>query len=117
MKSRMGTLLDISAERQRQIEKEGFSFEHDDRHDRGELVAAALAYATHAMIIAKLRADGYPPEEIAAKDAEAPLPAFWPWAPEWWKPKGQRRDLERAGALILAELERLNRVEARAVQK
>ena len=34
---------------------------------------------------------------------------LWPWAAEWWKPKDCRRNLVRAGALILAEIERLDR--------
>ena len=33
-------------------------------------------------------------------------PPHWPWALNWWKPKDRRRDLIRAGALIVAELER-----------
>ena len=31
------------------------------------------------------------------------------WDSEWWKPKDRRRDLIRAGALIVAEIERLDR--------
>jgi len=30
------------------------------------------------------------------------------WAREWWKPKDRRRDLIRAAALIVAEIERLD---------
>jgi len=33
----------------------------------------------------------------------------WPWAEKWWKPKNERRDLVKAAALILAEIERLDR--------
>lgn len=33
----------------------------------------------------------------------------WPWDAKWWKPKNTRRDLVRAGALIVAELERMDR--------
>lgn len=36
----------------------------------------------------------------------------WPWSREWWKPKNPRRDLVKAGALIVAEIERLDRLEA-----
>ena len=39
---------------------------------------------------------------------------FWPWAAEWWKPGLRRRNLVKAGALILAELERLDRAAERA---
>ena len=34
---------------------------------------------------------------------------YWPWDREWWKPTTQRRDLVKAGALILAEIERIDR--------
>ena len=31
------------------------------------------------------------------------------WSKDWWKPKDKRRDLIRAAALIVAEIERLDR--------
>lgn len=34
---------------------------------------------------------------------------WWPWAVRWWKPKDPIRDLVRAGALIAAEIDRLQR--------
>jgi hypothetical protein len=34
---------------------------------------------------------------------------LWPWHDDWWKPKDRRRDLIRAAALIVAEIERLDR--------
>ncbi|MFN3321313.1 MAG: hypothetical protein ACK43M_21435, partial [Allorhizobium sp.] len=34
---------------------------------------------------------------------------LWPWGIEWWKPTDRRRDLVKAGALIIAEIERLDR--------
>ena len=52
-------------------------------------------------------------EEEAAKDAREleVLRYFWPytWAEKWWKPSpGDRiRELEKAGALIAAEIDRL----------
>ncbi|GAG33310.1 unnamed protein product, partial [marine sediment metagenome] len=45
---------------------------------------------------------------------QGPYPEIWPWDPSWWKPTDERRNLEKAGALIVAELERLDRLEARA---
>jgi hypothetical protein len=32
---------------------------------------------------------------------------WWPWSFEWWKPKDRIRNLVRAGALIAAEIDRL----------
>ncbi|PCB37801.1 hypothetical protein CJT89_33510, partial [Pseudomonas aeruginosa] len=33
----------------------------------------------------------------------------WPWDEQWWKPSTARRDLVKACALALAEIERLDR--------
>lgn len=88
-------LRDVAAERRRQIEEEGWTPEHDDQHINGDMACAAAAYAFHA----GTRERFY---------AEDPL-GFWPWDPSWWKPKDPRRDLVRAAALIIAEIERLDR--------
>lgn len=97
---------DVLAERRRQIEVEGWTPEHDDEYDAGELSDAAGCYALVASI----------PEEHRPRS----VPRFWPlqWRVNWWKPTTQRRDLVKAGALILAEIERLDRAaapEAKAV--
>lgn len=84
---------DVLAERERQKEVEGWHPDHDDGYAECELAVAAAMYALYS--------DSYP-------NAGQP-PQLWPWAPEWWKPKDYRRDLIRAGALILAEIERLDR--------
>lgn len=36
-------------------------------------------------------------------------PWGWPWDASWWKPNARRRNLVKAGALILAEIERIDR--------
>lgn len=82
----------VVAERTRQIEQEGWSIEHDDQHAAGELARAGACYAIHS---------GWP------KDKQ--LPVYWPWSADWWKPQGFRRDLVRAGALIIAEIEKFDR--------
>lgn len=96
--------VDVLAERRRQIEVEGWTPEHDDAHKEGSLgraggfyalnAGAAMWYGTHDTSICDTAPDG------------------WPWAPEWWKPANARRDLVKAGALILAEIERIDRAEA-----
>lgn len=86
---------DVLAERRRQVEAEGWSPEHDDTHSDGEIAAAAAAYAFNASIY----------DRYLAAD---PI-GFWPWDPAWFKPTDARRDLVKAGALILAEIERLDR--------
>ncbi|KJM83992.1 hypothetical protein SS33_24890 [Enterobacter kobei] len=86
---------DVTAERQRQITAEGWTPEHDDEYEHGELADAAGCYALHS--------------EIFDCAGEPPRP--WPWPDEWWKPTNRRRDLVKAGALILAEIERIDRQE------
>ena len=108
---------DVLAERRRQVEIEGWEPDHDDEHDGGELAAAGAAYALHA-------ADHLNPHSQGDGGDEAP--DCWPWhdgiagrgegpektKPAWWKPGTPRRNLIKAGALILAEIERLDRAGA-----
>lgn len=82
---------DVLGERRRQIETEGWTPEHDDHHLPNELALAAASY-------------------VCADEGDAP-PAIWPWDWSWWKPKDRRRNLVKAGALILAEIERLDRIQ------
>lgn len=89
----------IYAERQRQKNAEGWTPEHDDEHDNGSLAVAASCYALHAT-----ESDGF----RRSFDATT-MPEKWPWRAKWWKPKDRRRDLIRVGALIVAEIERLDR--------
>lgn len=95
----MTVIEELAAERRRQIEAEGWSPEHDDEHRDGELAAAAAAYALH-----DLRGGFFGRWHST----------IWPWALHWWKPKSRRRDLIRAAALIVAEIERLDRADASA---
>jgi hypothetical protein len=98
---------DVLAERQRQISAEGWTPEHDDEHDSGELAAAASAYALAA-------SDELHPASQGDGNFKEQPPPMWCWAAEWWKPTGVRRMLVKAGALILAEIERYDRAEAKA---
>ncbi len=91
---------DVLAERRRQVEKEGWSTEHDEEHDAGVLAAGAAAYALNAV-------DQLHPLSQGANAHKQP--ACWPWAHAYWKPGVPRRDLVKAGALILAEIERWDR--------
>lgn len=94
---------DVLAERHRQVTAEGWSFKHDDQYKNTELAFAASCYAFHAAAASwDLEDDGIPYDSH-------PVPKQWPWDPSWWKPTDARRDLVKAGALILAEIERLDR--------
>ncbi|OPE38805.1 hypothetical protein APB58_30215 [Pseudomonas aeruginosa] len=90
---------DVQAERRRQIEAEGWTPEHDDEHADGQMAQAAGCYALHAGGIGTDWPDGL-------QNGSA---LFWPWDKDWWKPSTARRDLVKACALALAEIERLDR--------
>jgi len=87
---------DIIAERKRQKREERFDEAHDDDHANGELAAAAGCYALHA-------------HDDLSKCRYPDGPAWWPFDGKWWKPKTPRQNLVRAAALIVAEIERLDR--------
>ncbi len=79
----------ITDERQRQIEKEGFTAEHDKQYTDGQLIGAAMTYAMPS-------------------DLRYPINGIWPWTMEWFKPtpNNRIRELTKAGALIAAEIDR-----------
>lgn len=94
----------IAQERQRQIEEEGWTPEHDDEHTESELARAAICYT-----IAGLH-PSESPDGIYATEHFATV--WWParWAASWWKPAGRVKNLIKAGALIAAEIDRLQRI-------
>lgn len=93
----------LAAECARHFNVEGWTPEHDDEHIDGELAAAASCYALpHRLRPAPVRISGCAPLQ-------------WPWKSIWWKPgKDRIRELVKAGSLIVAEIERLQRAAAKA---
>ncbi|MGC3297693.1 hypothetical protein [Pseudomonas aeruginosa] len=92
--------LDVQAERRRQVEAEGWTPEHDDGHACDEIAAFACYYAMPPAVREwDASSTGY-----GDTLGEAVLP-------EGWEPKtgDRRRDLIKACALALAEIERLDR--------
>jgi hypothetical protein len=89
-------------ERKRQKEVEGWTQEHDDQHGKFSMSYAAACYALA--------------DTGAVKSGNVNLYKLWQWTGwswfAWWKPKDRRRNLVRAGALILAEIERIDRTPA-----
>lgn len=81
-------IADIIAERQRQQSEEGFSTEQDDTYVGCQLAAAAICYIE-------------PMEAMS----------YWPadWHDDSFKPTNERRNLVKAAALIIAEIERIDR--------
>jgi hypothetical protein len=104
----------IAAERQRQITAEGWTPDHDDEHEDGELAWAAVCYAAPRPVFRTL---AHPCANEVYADP-------WPhsWARKWDKrPRTMAatlrpptlaeriRMLEKAGALLAAEIDRLLR--------
>ena len=90
----------IAMERKRQVEGEGFTPEHDDRHRFGELARLASYYLVET-------------RSLSLHDGMSLYPqVFFPedWSRDWMKRQGDPaptlRDLVKAGALIAAEIDR-----------
>ena len=85
----------IRAERWRQSDVEGYDAEHDD----GDLIRAAKCYAEAAWAVQNHLPTSH---EFVRRG--------WPWEDQWWKPTDDPiRNLVKAGALIAAEIDRLQR--------
>lgn len=93
----------ITIERERQMSEEGWTAEHDDLHDKSELARVAAIYA------------------LPVKYRRLHYVELWPmsWSWEWWKPTSRNRikELTKAGALIAAEIDRLQRLEVQDATK
>jgi hypothetical protein len=82
---------DVANERLRQKSALGWTEAHDDNHVHGTLAMAAVSYA------------------LPSNTPDCAPPKWWPWNERWWKSRDYRTNLVRAGALIIAEIERLDR--------
>jgi len=92
----------IAKERERQIAVEGFDADRDAGYVAGELISAAACYA--AMAQAQVASERY--HKVMVVHPE--ILSLWPWHKEWWKPSPDPvRNLEKAGALIAAEIDRV----------
>ena len=91
---------DVFAERARQVLEEGFGPQRDvELYGDRELAKAAICYA-------------FPVFGGSRDDSNGrPIPDNWPWHTAFWKPSTPRRNLVKAGALILAEIARIERSE------
>lgn len=105
-------LIDVMNERDRQWNEEHFDPAHDDQHQKGELARAAATYALAASFSDFFRSGRNLNDKIKREYENlqfSQLRQLWPWDWCWWKPTDRRRDLVKAGALIIAEIERLDR--------
>ena len=79
----------IAAERQRQIEQEGWTAEHDDGHVNGELAMAAALYATPSALFSRIdRQDG----GVLFEDPAVVVPPWWHTKGRAHKRVGQARE-------------------------
>lgn len=117
-KQKTGVQL-IADERNRQMEKEGWTPEHDDQHTDRSLAMAAACYAAPERIlirrIEKKRNGCGVPTGLYRNRLCDP----WPWSPDWDKREihDVKRQLVIAGALIAAEIDRLQRAAANGRNK
>lgn len=81
-------LAEIAAERRRQVEVHGWSLEHDDGHTHGEIANAAADFAM---------------------PGQHPIKTSWAYGSKVIDKEPGRQQLVKAGALIVAEIERLDR--------
>ncbi|WP_147402987.1 hypothetical protein [Enterobacter sp. R1(2018)] len=99
-------VADVLAERQRQKESKGYTERRDDNYLPGVLNLAGAAYAVSVS---------------ALPDAMRRAQRLWPWpdAGKYLKssPKEPRAALVKAGALILAEIERIDRAAGGTVEE
>jgi hypothetical protein len=97
----------IAQERARQLTAEGYTYAHDDAHTHGHLAAAAVCYIDAALCRITYNYKQDQDEEIAYVMMQR-----WPWKEEEFKPHADPiRNLVKAGALIAAEIERLQRLQ------
>ncbi|API54847.1 hypothetical protein BMW22_15525 [Rhizobium leguminosarum] len=92
----------VIAERRRQVEVEGFDDRHDDAAKSNAMALAAAVYAI--------------PDHYRYLDCEgfgggrgSIRRMLWPWDDGWFKPGDRRRELVKAAALIIAEIEAIDR--------
>ena len=115
----------IAIERLRQVEKKDYDERHDDEHDKGELAIAAACYAFSAA--RSRRHKSLVAERIYVMRTYAATVHYddpWPWEERFdtrpydgnvlKEPTDDEaiRLLEKAGALIAAEIDRLLRAQA-----
>lgn len=83
----------IAQERWRQKKEKGYTAEHDDEHDKGELTRAAAYYA------------------VSKEVGQLHVSIGWPFSDRPPTDHTRIEELAKAGALIAAEIDRLLRAE------
>lgn len=107
---RIAAELTMERHRQRKQIKdggEGVTLARDDSYTNGELAKAAAVYAAPIDHVFELK-------RVTGSIVTMLFQDIWPWTLHWLKRTNRRRDLVKAGALIIAEIERIDRAIERA---
>lgn len=103
----MTVIDEIVAERQRQITEKNYDSAHDDEHNQGEIAMAAACYAAPVPIY-----------RVYAQERSYSFINPWPWyliydkrpiPAQGYAGKPRRTLLIQAAAMLVAEIERLDR--------
>jgi len=101
---------DVIDERKRHVSEEGWTSQRVDLYEGGELARAASCYVLCAANGIKRRRALQTHQEFVAEYTRSPTNYWcWPWMDDHWKPESPRRDLVRAAAFLIAEIERIDR--------
>ena len=82
--------------------------------DRGLRLLQAFGERPAPMSLSEIAKAAELPRAAAAyvlNGANDEAPYIWPWAKSWWKPRDARANYVRAAALLLAEIERIDRAQ------
>ena len=93
---RAAILAEIGAERARQVDMLDWTPDHDDQYTDGQLSRAAACYATASLP----NHENHPPHD-------------WPWDRKYWRGANERRNKIKAAALLMADIERMDRAAAK----
>jgi len=95
----------IIKERERQITQEGWTKEHDDKQAPFSMSNAGACYAMELFKNTQVL-------NTTKREIDSMIDYMWPWDGKWWKPTPDDpvRQLVKAGALIAAEIDRLQRL-------
>lgn len=95
----------IAKERRRQIHSLGFGPKNDEQYKDNELAKAASSYL--ATVVS-------PDEDAEGNLSNSRVTDDWPWDEMWWDPTDDPiRNLVKAGALIAAQIDRLQALKSK----
>lgn len=98
----------IAEERQRQIDVEDYNEQHDSQHKTSSFIKSALSYIESAKIGVTCMENGINNTVDIMERKDKTGRFYWPWK-DGFKVSTDVRDLVKAGALIAAAIDRLQK--------